>query len=254
MRGRKNDEQHPMFSEEWEISYNKKFANYIQLGRFNREAEPLFYGSLPVESKHQDYVLSCALECCKELSDPVNPVDVQDITIGGWLVKEPFNVINLCFDEKHLSYNPSLKEATQKYLAMIRNDFALATSNFIFDFLKSFSELSRTIKSSDSHYYITTALFVAIRWHYKHREKNIVYGLIYPAAMSEAKGLNIVLTRKAVDLFLQLDKVVMYRYCIFKPERTSYIAEPCSALAKVDNNKFTITNYRPKGGNRFNVY
>lgn len=92
VRGRVNTDETPFFSEEWEISYNSKFADFIKLGRFNQEAEPLFYGSLPTENKQEDYLLSCALECCKELSDLDRPVDVQDITIGGWLIKKPIAV------------------------------------------------------------------------------------------------------------------------------------------------------------------
>lgn len=247
VRGRKNNVEHPFFTEEWELSYNLKFAHLIPLGRFNQEAEPLFYGSLPTENKDEDYVLSCALECCKELTDKTNPVEVQDITVGGWLVKEPFMVINLCFDALHLNDNPSLKNATNRYLQKIADTFSADVFKFIEIFLGYFSELSRTKNEGCDNYYITTALFVAIRWHYKERENTSIYGLIYPAAMSDAKGLNIVLTRDAVDMYLKLDKVIMYRYCIVKPERDTYFAEPCSAMSKVINHQFTITGYRPKG-------
>lgn len=85
----------------------------------NQEAEPLFYGPLPTESKEMDYVLSCALECCKELSIEYNMPDVQDITVSGWVIEQPFNVVILGFDDLHLKDNFDLKAAVYTFIKTI---------------------------------------------------------------------------------------------------------------------------------------
>jgi hypothetical protein len=50
-------------------------------------------------------LLACSLESCKELIDPDNPPAIQDMTLGRWVVSERFPVVNLCFNETHLSGN-----------------------------------------------------------------------------------------------------------------------------------------------------
>ncbi|RZK25561.1 MAG: hypothetical protein EOO43_05220, partial [Flavobacterium sp.] len=116
VRGQRNSKEEPMFSTQTRISYNTSRLDLIEFGRFNQKGEPMFYGSLPTNSKKVDYVLSCALECCKEISAEVRDYKYQDITVGGWLVKEKFPVVNLCFDDDHLNENPSLQESVHYYL------------------------------------------------------------------------------------------------------------------------------------------
>lgn len=244
VRGRANYNSE-IFSTQEQISYNKTCPEHIAFGRFNQACEPMFYGSLPTETKNVDYVLSCALECCKELTAETAELKYQDITVGGWLVKEPFPVINLCFDDAHLEENPSLKEQVHSYLATIKECFSPAANEFIRAFLQYFSNLSGSLGETDFHYFATTALLHAIKWYYAAVVEDPKYGLIYPGAMSEKKGLNIVLTTDAVDKFLSLDKVVMYRYYLIRPEKTKYVAYPCSDMARPLNGNFTITNYIP---------
>ena len=231
-----------LFTQKSEISYNLKNQHKIELGRFNRKGEPLFYGSLPVENSKVDYIMACALECCKELIDEETSPDVQDFTISGWIVEKPFDVITMCFDKKHLEKNPSLKLAVDGYISSITEAFNSDTSGFIKEFMHYFSGLSSRLCKNDNSYYVLTALFVAIRYYYKTVEKQKILGMIYPSAMTESEGLNIVLTRYAVDNFLRLDKVVMYRYYLEKNEH-KYIAYPCSKMAKVIGDSFSIPDY-----------
>lgn len=202
-----------------------------------------------------DYVLSCALECCKELSIEYGTPDLQDITGSGWMIEEPFNVVILCFDDLHLKDNPDLKAAVDNYLKTIRLHFSATAADFIEQFFRYFSELSRTTTDDNSCYKLLVPFFHALRYYGDHyhyltesTEPEPIYGLIYPAAMSLAKGLNVVLVRDAVKKFLRLDKIVMYRYFLVKPERTTWVADKCSDIIKVKGRKFTITNYIPPGG------
>lgn len=242
VRGRANYNGE-IFNNKKQISFNTECPDKIEFGRFNLKAEPLFYASLPTELKKVDYILSCALECCKELTAKQKISSYQDITIGGWTVNENLPVVNLCFNEEHLKENPSLALGIAEYFKVIEASFSLETTNFIKSFLYYFSGLSGTRSSGEYYYFTTTALFHAIRYHYNSQNEP-KFGLIYPSAVSEKKGLNIVLTPEAVNKFLCLDRIIMYRYIAIINGYTDYVADLCSDLVYPDKEgNFTITNY-----------
>lgn len=245
VRGRMHKNGDQLCNEHWQVSYNWRFQHKIELGRFNQRGEPLFYASLPTQSDEIDYIFTCSLECCKELSLEYNTPDVQDITLSGWAIEKPFYVINLAFDDLHLKYNPDLKESVSNYFKAIHANFSEPAAAFIESFLRYFSEVSRTRSNKNESYQLLGPLFIAIKYYSEHINKEPIYGLIYPSAMSMAKGLNVVLTRDAVKQFLRLDKVVMYRYFLVKPEGTTYVVDKCSDIVKVQGRKFKITNYIP---------
>jgi len=101
VRGQKNCKDEPIFSSEKRISYNKSKMNLIEFGRFNQKGEPLFYASLPTESKNVDYVLSCALECCKELTAETRNYKYQDITVGQQIKLNYRILVNENIAEEH---------------------------------------------------------------------------------------------------------------------------------------------------------
>lgn len=243
VRGQENTNNEPVFSTERRISYNIEKPELIEFGRFNQQFEPLFYGSLPTESKNIDYVLSCSLECCKEITQDDSNFTYKDITVGGWKVLEHFPVINLCFDNNHLKENPSLKESVEYYLTEMSSCISSQAFYFLKSFMEYFSTLSGTLYSTPYHYFATTALFNAIRWYYDIKMNDPKFGLIYPGAMSEKKGLNIVLVKEAVDKFLSLQKVVMYRYWRIKGKENEFFALPCSEVVHAENGKFLIKGF-----------
>lgn len=242
VRGRPRRQKDELCTNKSDLSYNWKYRKDIKLGRFNQQGEAVFYASMPTESKAVDYILTCALECCKELTTEYG-VDLQEITLGGWIIDTPVDVVNLCFDDLHLTGNPDLKEAVESYLRAIRANFSTEAANFIEEFLRYISELSRTTMGNNECYKLTSPFFCAVRYYYDIQLKQPVYGLLYPSAMTLAKGLNIVLTKDAVDNFIQLDKVVIYRSILLKPERKTYKIDKCSDIIKVVGNEFSITGY-----------
>jgi hypothetical protein len=167
------------------------------------------------------------------------------MTLGRWVVSERFPVVNLCFNETHLSGNKVLREATNGYLAEIESHFNQHAAKFIKSFMTFFSDLS-CAKEPGNGYYILNALYYAILFFYSETYHIIVPGIIYPSAMSESKGLNIVMVPPAVDRLLTLDKVIMYRFFLVKDTK-NYVSYNCSDLVDVANNKFTIQNYLPIG-------
>jgi len=241
-----------LFSSEEEISYNKTATDRIGAGRFNRPLEPLFYGSLRVENPKIDSVLHCALECCKSLLADDNQSAVQDVTVGRWVSQGLFPLINLCFDDRHLAVNPALKTSVERYRADMSKIFSAEACAFTSRFMKFFSELAWLVKENENCYYILNAFFFAVRYYYANTRDTAVPGIIYPSAMTEGLGLNVVLVPEAVDLFLRLDMVYIQRFFLVRGTK-NYVSDPCSELIKVTDGHFQFKRVRPylKAGQLF---
>ncbi|MCJ8211860.1 hypothetical protein MUY27_19225 [Mucilaginibacter sp. RS28] len=233
-----------LYSKKQDISYNIENVDKISAGRFNRPLEPLFYGSLRVNNPKIDPVLHCSLEACKQLKDQINPPAIQDLTIGCWINKGLLPVINLSFDEKHLAGNADLRQATDNFKAKTDKFFSPAASKFIFKFMEFFSELACSVNKDESSYFIMNAYLFAIRYYYANERNTAIPGVIYPSAMTDNHGLNMVLVPQAVDYFLELQYVYMQRFFLPKGSKT-YISYPCSELIKVADEKFNFARVRP---------
>lgn len=240
-RARPNNKKNVLFSKITDISYNGTNPKAISEGRFNQRGEAVFYASLPVENDAAKSSLAACLETCKGLTSERNPVKLKDFTIGRWKIIKPFYVINFCFDDEHLKGNPSLKRQTEEYINLLRKCLNEESSNFILEFLTYFSELSGRKSEEKYEYYILIAMFYAIRIYYEKKLDINILGLIYPSAMTEKKGLNIVLTTEAVDQHLKLDKVGMYRFFL---DGKTYHADPCCEAVDIVDDGFTITGFR----------
>lgn len=240
-RARANDRKNVLFNQVTDISYNSTKPEVIKEGRFNQYQEAVFYASLPVEGNNLLSSMAAILETCKGLTSQHNPVHLKDFTIGRWKVIKPFYVVNFCFDEEHLIVNPPIKRQVDEYLKAIRACLNKESSDFVLEFLAYFSALSGKRTEQKFEYYVLTAMFYAIQIYYSKNAGIRMNGLIYPSAMTEKKGLNIVLTTFAVDEHLRPDKVGMYR---FKLEGNTYNGEPCCDAVDIDGDKFTITGFK----------
>jgi len=230
-----------VFSEDYQISYNSRNKGKIKAGRFNDIEEPIFYGCLPVKNEGIDQGLSASLESCKELISIIDAPKIQDMTLSEWVIKTPFPVINLCFNDEHLKGNPEIKKVFDDYILDLRENFSPQVSRFIQRFLVFISDLSSSNKFENC-YYVLTALFKVIDYYFHKVLKQPFHGIIYPSAMSESKGLNIALLPKTVDDFLYPNHVIMFRYFKVKDE-LRYVSYPISDVAKVNNRCFELRNF-----------
>jgi hypothetical protein len=246
VRGRANYNGE-LFSNQQQISYNSQFPELIQYGRFNNKREAVFYASLPTESNSDDYVRSCVLECCKELTAEQKRFKFQDVTVGGWILKEPIPAVNLCMDTNHLQGNRPLGEAVVEYQTLIDDCLSNEASSFILEFMNYFSSLSGTKAFKDYDYYVTIVMFHAIREYYGSIFNEPKFGLIYPGAMSDKRGLNLVLTAEGVDRFLELERVLMFRYYRDYKGTDGLLPDQCSEVVFPNNESFEFKHYRRPG-------
>jgi len=231
------------FSKQSEISFHPN-SNEIKANRFNVSGVQIFYGALQTDNK-LDFSLTSCLESCKAFTSPNNPVELQDMTIGLWQLNEVLPIVNLCFDEQHLRTNISLKNATNQYLAMLKENYSVEAYEFVLEFFSYFSGLSRENMDNNECYYILSALFEAIKYYYVEVMKVPFTGIIYPSSATEGIGLNIALVPPVINYhILKLSKVGMYRF-ILNQENNTYNSKPCSNLVDVIDGEFKITNYKP---------
>jgi RES domain-containing protein len=239
-RSRPN-KKNELFSKQTDISYNSTNPEIIQAGRFNQPGKAAFYASLPVQKGKVEASGSACLETCKGLTDQENPVDLIDFTIGRWDVIKPFHVVNICFAEDHLQYSPDLGYAVASFFDNIKKTLSPESFAFVHRFLIFFSEMSGRQSLQQREYYILTAFYFALGCYYKDKKQEDVYGLIFPSAATERNGLNIVMTPEAVDLHLELDVVMMYRY--FRSDKI-FVADRCSDMVKAKDGEFSITGFQ----------
>jgi len=220
-----------LFNHQQRISYNKTRPDKIGKGKYNRPGEAMFYGCMgypPIPGvPYFSPVETAELEACPELRMPVKTLLLQDFTIGRWLIKRPFWIVNFCFDDGHLLNNPFLARANDVYLNMICEELSLKAAYFVRQMVKVYSRVSAT-RSDDSAYYMLTALFKAVRDYYRDTYGQLVAGMASPSAATGGKGLNVVLIPEAVDEFLYLDGVIMRRYRLMLPEKIHYDKKECS--------------------------
>jgi hypothetical protein len=243
LRARRNYDGE-LFTAEHEISYNTKCLERISLGRFNRPREALFYGSLPIISDKANFFLTAACEACKEFLDPNTSEDFFDLTFGAWNVK-PFTAICLCFDKQHIAGNERMKDYVEYLTQKLRENCNVISYNFIMNTLESISSLSAVKDKNEGTYFILTAFFCAIKEVYKNNQEEI-NGIVYPSAETHSNGLNIVLTPNAVDTFLQLEEVLMYRVSRDVEDRRKFKIFPVTDIVPVIENKFQFVEISDK--------
>ncbi len=239
LRGRPNLTQNH-FKEEWEISYNSKNKHRIQLGRFNRPLDPMFYGSVPDELGDNHFALVAAMECYKELFNEENTTIKQYFTFGKWYLNTHFEVVNLCNDDKCLSTNPSLNISTKKHEELINKTFPSKAAGFIIEFWKFLSQLAGSKYENEHDHFITTAFICAII-NYRKNEMNLeTHGALYPSTMTENNGLNVVLTPDTVDKFLNLRSAFMVKFSRNPANFKNFGVEQCTEEAMVINHEFSF--------------
>ena len=200
------------FSEQWQISYHSRDFHTIGAGRFNRPQEPMFYGALKGNDHKGDNVPTATLESCKRILDPEDISPFYDFTLGKWMVTKHFHVINLLYQKETMENNPHIAEYLEKYFAVWEEKFSKEVSEQVRRYMSFFSLLAATKKPTTNDYFISNAFWATVREYYKRIDNSDMLGIVYPSWITEFNGVNIVLTPFAVDNYLHLEGVGMYRY------------------------------------------
>lgn len=241
MRSRRN-EGDEIFSKTQHLSYNNNVSQ-VSGGRFNLSGQPMFYGSLPTfnkDGKYINYGSQVALfEVCKELKTHQSLTFPSFFTVGCWDTSEELIILNLCHDREHLNQNCRLQESIEEFDSNLELTYSKAEIDFFKEVWQYFSVMSRTWNELDNwHYNILTSLLLAIQLHYYRTNKIEIDGVIYPSAMTDAKGLNIALEPHVVDKKLRLVSAQMY---VLKHRGLPYGYQSMTDAITVENGQFQFT-------------
>lgn len=218
-----------VFRKAADISYNP-FPDKIQNGRFNLAGEAVFYASLPLSSSSTQGYAGAICEASKELFDTSSTERSYEFTVGKWGLVIPINVVVLTFYEPARRNCPDAMRIERKFFrnmeeAMSADDFAIWK-----EFQEFFSKRAAQKQDTLTSYLLTTAFFHALQQRYGDR-----LGILYSSSMTDNQGLNLALTRSAVDAeHLILEGANMIR-CMRDPARYKhYTVFPCSDFAVSD--------------------
>lgn len=211
-RGRLNRDT-PFFYSEFEISYRTDYGNIKEFGRANEPFSSRFYGAIP--SKKIDLsriVLFSELE--KKFRQIPKGNYETTMTIGRWFVKEDFEVADVCLSENYLS-NSELKAKHEMWLSKLKNS-EIGQEEYI-NLLSFFSDEFSKKEINTHHDYKLSCLYsdYAI-------VANKLNGVLYPSVQTDYEGLNLVLTRDAVEKYLELKTVAMFKYKVEKGNASLY--------------------------------
>jgi hypothetical protein len=238
LRSRPNKE-FEVFEDEADISYNSKYPELINPGRFNRPTEAVFYGTLPSD-KQEKFIAATSIESFKELISEGNTNDVLYYHFCKFLVKSQFPVINLCFEPQVLSLHPGLNRIVMAHIQNLKDHLPTESFEAIIRFWHYISRLASERKLCDQHYMINTALFCAIRHYYETRTTELVNGLIYPSPMVYGDAVNIVMMPHAVDRYLKADDCFIFKYIRGLENAKYFETDICSNPSKVSGGKLNI--------------
>ena len=233
VRARPNDEGQ-IFEEEADVSYNSKNRSAITENRFNMAGESVFYGAFPSD-KQERFVAAVSIESFKELLSDLNTKDVFYYTFSKWAVLEKFTIINLCFEQTAYKEHPGLQRIINNTHKELQDNLPAPSFGIIVKFWNFISALSGFRKINDQHYRITTAFFHTLRNFYESSGRGIVNGLIYPSPMVYGQAINVVLIPHAVDRYLKLQEVFMFKYIRDSNDPKVFDTEICS-LPKIPQN------------------
>lgn len=243
LRSRENEKTR-YFNHQNEVSYNSSKPEKIYLGRFNRPQEAVFYGSLPTEGEQANFLGTALIESCKSIIDDSSIESSFELTTGMWNVV-PFMVVCFGFNDTHLEVNPRMKRNIEHFINDVVSKCDKRSSDFILSCLRYFSDLSAMKTDNESVYMILTAIFCAIRMKYQ-EEGIVINGIMYPSSVTDNKGLNIALMPHAVDKYLTLSNVIMYRFDRWQTDRKQFDAYPITQIINVVNEEFSFTNIGDK--------
>lgn len=230
-----------VFNDEADISYNSKCPGQIGLGRFNRPTEAVFYGTLPSDEQEK-FIAAVSIESYKDLISEGNTNDVLYYHFCKFLVKNPFYVMNLCFEPRVLNQHPGLNNLVMTHIQNLKNNLPQESFEAIIRFWHYISRLASERKLCDQHYMVNTALFCAIRHYYETRTTDLVNGMIYPSPMVYGDAVNIVMMPHAVDQYLQADDCFIFKYIRAEDNAKSFETNICSKPSKVSCGKLNISD------------
>jgi hypothetical protein len=239
VRVHKNPEE--IFTKEDDISYihdQEIIDKYVTYGRANAEKQAVFYGAVETDEIKQPRVVAYfeTSEILRELEKHDNITEY--FTVSRWRVLEDIEIIEMIFSEEALAKsaytNRSFDHQLKQY-AHLPNAKEYAEQGTFFS-----NEFSRTdVKKGEAHKYKITSAYANYIWN-----NTGIQGITYPSVQSDFKGQNIALLPNAVDKYLKLETVGLFKFERVNGENLPIDSVKIATDLGADNSNFTWTDYK----------
>ena len=202
-RGRVN-EGGVFYNSEFEISYRTDVGNIKEFGRANMPFTSRFYGAMASKEIKLPIIVLFSELVEQFRNRPTSDLEII-MTVGKWFVKEDLEVADICYSQKYFNIE-EIKKRYEYWASKLRGteigqEEYQKTLSFFSD------EFART-DINNHHDYKLSCLYADFAIGEK------LHGIMYPSVKTEYKANNIVLTRNAVEQFLELKQVAMFKYQI----------------------------------------
>jgi len=192
-----------VFYSENEISYRTDIQNITEYGRANTPHTSMFYGSI-VSEKIQNPRIVNLIETEETFRTKSNADLDLIFTVGKWRILEELEVAEIVFSKKVRELNGKVEEAYTYHIDKLKREHPNDYEYYI-RVLEFFAEqFSKPEINSDDDYKFSAAYMGMVL------EKGLP-ALIYPSVRTEYLGNNIVLPIRAVEEFLSLEIVAMFK-------------------------------------------
>ncbi|OYD43598.1 hypothetical protein [Sphingobacterium cellulitidis] len=127
------------------------------------------------------------------------------ITVGKWRIKEDFEVVEMVFNESNIENIPQIRSSYEYHIDRLKKEIPDKIEDIEF-LLRFFSdEFAKKGIQSDSDYKISAA-YTEMATTFRN-----LSGVTYPSVRTEYQGFNVALTIPAVETFLDLEVVAMFK-------------------------------------------
>lgn len=233
-RGRLN-ENNAFYNSEFEISYRTDTGNIHKFGRANEPYRSKFYGAFPSKKIQLSRIVLFS-ELDKNFKKTPEYNYESTMTIGRWIVKEDFEVADVCFSDNYLTNN-EIKSKYENWLTKIE-DTEIGQEKYM-NLLKYFSDEFSKNSINSHHDYKTSSIYT------DYAISLGLNGIMYPSVKTNFEGFNIALTPKTVERYLELKQVCMFKYKVENGKAKLYPTHYCDELGSL-NSKFNWKAVEPE--------
>jgi hypothetical protein len=204
-RGRIHKSDESSFNSEFDISYRTDLGNITEFNRANKPHISRFYGSIPSQDIQMARIVLFS-ELDKNFRDNELSDYSSTMTVGRWIVQEDFEVADIVFSDSFKN-NTHIEDKYNFWVEHLKGH-KISEEDY-YKLLKFFAdEFSKTNINSHHDYKLSTVYTDFAIY------ANDLNGVMYPSVRTDYKGTNVVLTDRAVEKYLKLEKVCVFKYIV----------------------------------------
>ncbi len=204
-----------------QISYPPKPSNFF--GRASSPGNQMFYGSYtPTDSGinqiKEAYVIN-AYEISLFLRDPKSSGNIK-VTVGRWDVIKDINIAAIIFSPKFINQTLFVQNLNNQFNAQLQKHPEFSRNTRIWNKFIA-EEFSKDVEEDKDFEYAISAFYSEFLI------SKGFDGIIYPSVKLDGRGINIAISKKAVDNKLNLYGVAEGRFYKSKKESVLFFETEC---------------------------